>query len=66
MQSHKAFQNSTCQKDCDIINLDNEEGKYYHRHPIALLGILINSPLLYPPESFNGATIDDPWDTMHH
>lgn len=61
MQSHESFQNSTCQKDYDVINIEHNG----HHRQIALLGILTDSPSLCPPGSFNGATIDDPWETMN-
>jgi 2',3'-cyclic-nucleotide 2'-phosphodiesterase (5'-nucleotidase family) len=60
MQSHESFQNSTCQVDFDVIKVRNGD----HVRKIALLGILTNSRSLYPPGSFNGAIIEDPWVTM--
>lgn len=60
MQSHESYAGSTCQKDYDIIELQQGD----HVRKLALLGILTNHPSLYPPGSFNGATIEDPWETM--
>jgi hypothetical protein len=61
MQSHESFTNSSCQKDYHMIELRNND----HVRKIALLGILSNSPSLYPPGSFHGAIIEDPWETMY-
>jgi 2',3'-cyclic-nucleotide 2'-phosphodiesterase (5'-nucleotidase family) len=62
MQSHESFGNSNCQVDYDVIAIQNQD----HVRQIALLGILTNSKSLYPPGSFNGAVIDDPWESMNH
>jgi len=62
MKSHESFENSTCQIDHDIIDLKTDR----HQRKIALLGILTDEAALYPPGSFNGATIDDPWETMNN
>jgi 2',3'-cyclic-nucleotide 2'-phosphodiesterase (5'-nucleotidase family) len=60
MQSHESFANSSCQVDHEIIVIDRGN----HIRKIGLLGILTNSESLYPPGSFNGAIIEDPWETM--
>jgi 2',3'-cyclic-nucleotide 2'-phosphodiesterase (5'-nucleotidase family) len=62
MQSHESFEDSKCQVDYDVIAIQNGD----HVRQIALLGILTNSKSLYPPGSFNGAVIDDPWESMSH
>ena len=62
MQSHDSFHNSTSQVDYDVISLRNG----HHVRQIALLGILTDDPSLYRPGSFNGAVIEDPWETMRN
>lgn len=61
MQSHESYAQSTCQTDVAMIDLENDEE---HQRRVAVLGILTNSKSLYPPGSFNGAVIQDPWESM--
>lgn len=64
MQTHETFATSTCQKDHEVIEIISPDGT--NKRSIGLIGVLSNSPSLYKPSSFGGATIDDPWETMAH
>jgi len=62
MQSHESFKDSKCQVDAEIIDVVSPDGS--NRRRIGMIGILSNSPSLYKPGAFGGATIEDPWETM--
>eukprot|EP00931_Biecheleriopsis_adriatica_P101805 TRINITY_DN76883_c0_g1_i1.p1 TRINITY_DN76883_c0_g1~~TRINITY_DN76883_c0_g1_i1.p1 ORF type:complete len:615 (-),score=123.84 TRINITY_DN76883_c0_g1_i1:7-1851(-) len=62
MQSHESFKKSRCQKDKEIIEIESSDGT--NKRKIGLIGLLSNSPSLYRPGAFGGATIEDPWEVM--
>lgn len=63
MQSHESFNDSSrSQVDSEVIELESPDGSNKRR--VGLMGILTNSPSLYRPGAFGGATIEDPWETM--
>jgi len=62
MQSHETFAESTCQVDKEVIELASTDGS--NRRRIGMIGVMSNSPSLYRPNAFAGATIEDPWVCM--
>jgi len=62
MQSHASFKDSKCQVDAKVIEVESPDGS--NKRKIGLIGILSDSPSLYKPNSFGGAKILDPWETM--
>eukprot|EP00928_Gymnodinium_smaydae_P062725 TRINITY_DN46519_c0_g1_i1.p1 TRINITY_DN46519_c0_g1~~TRINITY_DN46519_c0_g1_i1.p1 ORF type:complete len:655 (+),score=141.50 TRINITY_DN46519_c0_g1_i1:112-1965(+) len=62
MQSHESFKDSHCQVDAAVVEVSSRDGS--NKRKIGLLGILSNSPSLYKPNAFGGATIEDPWETI--
>lgn len=62
MQDHESMKGTKCQKDAEIIEVASADGT--NKRKIGMIGILSNSPSLYRPNAFGGATIEDPWETM--
>jgi len=62
MKTHESFADSTCQVEEEIIEVESLDGSNKRR--IGLIGLLSNSPSLYRPGAFGGATIEDPWEVM--
>ncbi|CAK9015623.1 unnamed protein product [Durusdinium trenchii] len=62
MKSHESFAKSTCQVEEEVLQVVSFDGSNMRK--IGLIGVLSNSPSLYRPGAFGGATIDDPWETM--
>jgi len=59
MRNHAMFE---FQKDVAYIKIESEDGS--NKRNIALLGVLTNSPSLYRPNPFGGATIEDPHEVL--
>lgn len=62
MRDHESMKGTKCQKDVEIIEIASADGT--NKRSIGMIGILSNSPSLYRPNAFGGATIDDPWETI--
>ena len=62
MKSHESFKNSTSQCDSSMIKVVSPDGK--NKRTLGLCAVLSNSPGLYKPGAFGGATIDDPWTCL--
>ena len=79
MTSHQSFENSTCQVkrsnvikvlhyvflskvDHAVLDLISADGS--NSRKLGMVGVLSNTPELYKPGAFGGATIEDPWECM--
>jgi len=62
MQSHESFKDSRCQVDHDVVTVVSSDGS--NSRKVGMIGVLSNTPSLYKPGAFGGATIDDPWECM--
>lgn len=62
MTTHESFATSKCQTDKDIILLKSADGS--NTRKIGMCAVLSNDPGLYKKSAFNGAKIDDPWETL--
>ena len=48
--------------DRAIVTVESPDGS--NRRKVGMMGVLSNSPSLYKPGYFGGATIEDPWEVM--
>ena len=62
MTSHQSFENSTCQVDQAVLDLVSPDKSNTRR--LGMIGVVSNTPELYKPGAFGGATIEDPWECM--
>ena len=53
---------SRSQVDHAILDLTSPDGSHSRR--LGMVGVLSNTPELYKPGAFGGATIEDPWECM--
>ena len=50
------------QVDHDVVTVVSSDGS--NSRKVGMIGVLSNTPSLYKPGAFGGATIDDPWECM--
>ena len=50
------------QVDHDVVTVVSSGGS--NSRKVGMIGVLSNTPSLYKPGAFGGATIDDPWECM--
>ena len=62
MQSHESFKDSQCQVDHAVVSVVSRDGT--NTRKVGMVGVLSNTPSLYKPGAFGGATIEDPWECM--
>lgn len=62
MKGHETFECSKCQVDRAMLELHSADGS--NERKIGLCAVLSNSKDLYRPNAFNGAKIEDPWETL--
>lgn len=62
MQDHESFKDSTCQVPSKVLELASLDGT--NRRKVGMIGVNSDSPSLYKPGAFGGATIQCPWETM--
>ena len=48
--------------DQAIVSLESPDGS--NERKVGMMGVLSDSPSLYKPGAFGGATIEDPWECM--
>ena len=48
--------------DQAILTVESPDGS--NKRKVGMIGVLSNTPSLYKPGAFGGATIEDPWECM--
>ena len=62
MKSHESFEGSHCQVDSAVVSVVSPDSS--NTRKLGMCGVLSNTPGLYKPGAFGGATIDDPWECL--
>ena len=62
MKSHESFHDSKCQVDSAVVEVSSPDGSNVRK--VGMCAVLSNTPGLYKPGAFGGATIDDPWESL--
>ena len=62
MQNHESFKDSSCQVDSAVVTVKSSDGS--NTRKLGMCAVLSNTPGLYKPGAFGGATIDDPWECL--